>query len=315
MPLTMERKISGIWPPLLLETGPDGRLDFEALTAAGRHFAAAGVHGIYTGDTASEFYTLEYEEWNDLATHVRSLARDLGLRAGVGCTWTNQRGVLQRVARARELGFDNIHLSQPYWIKLNDAAQRTYWRAVAEVAGDLPIIVYAGSQGQFPLDGMLLRQLREYCPAIAGTKSSGFDAVATNSLLVHAPDLCHFVHEQVLCAWMALGAAGCFSNLVGLCPSLVLNWYERITCGDWPAAFAVQRRVNRFYEEGVVPIRRAGFVIDKAMLRLGGVPGATLQQRPPYMPLPDDLYRSLEAAARRHLPEFQSTAPPPGNQA
>lgn len=299
-----ERKIHGFWPPLLLETRPDGRIDLDAIAAGTRHFAAAGVHGVYTADTASEFYALEYEEWNELATHFRGVARAGNLPAGVGCTWTNQAGVLRRIARARELAYDNIHLSQPYWIRLNDAAQQAYWRAVGEVAGAMPIIVYAGSQGQFPLDGALLRRLRDWCPAIAGTKSAGFDSVATNSLLLQCPDLSHFVHETVLCSWVALGAAGCFSSLVALCPPLALAWFKLMTAGQWSAAFEIQLRVNRFYEDGVIPIRRAGYVADKAVFELGRVPGATRSQRPPYQPVPDSLFRGLEAAAHRHLPEF-----------
>ncbi|MBL9215312.1 MAG: dihydrodipicolinate synthase family protein [Opitutaceae bacterium] len=298
------RKIHGFWPPLLLETQADGRLDLEAVTAGVRYLAAAGVPGLYTADTASEFYTLEFEEWNDLVTHFRAVVRATGLPAGAGCTWTNQAGALRRIARARELGFDNIHLSQPYWVRLNEPAQRTFWRAVAEVAGDLPIIVYSGSQGQLPLDGPLLRRLREYCPAIAGTKSPGFDSVATNSMLHHCPDLCHMVHETVLASWVALGATGCFSNLVGLCPPLAARWFGLMDRGEWGEAFAIQRRVNSFYEEGLIPIRRAGFVADKAMLELGRVPGTSRRLRPPYTPVPDDLYRGLEAAAHRHLPEF-----------
>ena len=300
------RKIHGFWPPLLLETRPDGRIDLEAITAGTRHFAAAGVHGVYTADTASEFYTLEYGEWDELATHFRGVARASGLPAGVGCTWTNQAGVLRRIARARALGYDNIHLSQPYWIKLNDGAQRTYWQAVGEVAGNLPIVVYSGSQGQFPLDGALLQRLRELCPAIAGTKAAGFDSVVTNSLLLQCPDLSHFVHETVLCSWVPLGAAGCFSNLVALCPPLALRWFALMAAGEWTAAFEIQLRVNRFYEDGLIPIRRAGYVADKAVFELGRVPGATRSQRPPYLAVPDDLFRGLEAAARRHLPEFSA---------
>jgi dihydrodipicolinate synthase/N-acetylneuraminate lyase len=303
---TPPKKFHGIWPPVLLETDNADRLDLGVIAKATRYYAAVGVHGVYTADTASEFYTMEFEEWNELATHFRAVARDCRLPAGIGCTWTNQAGILRRVARARELGYDNIHLSQPYWIKLNTAAQETYWSAVNEVAGDLPVIVYAGSQGQFPLDGPLLRRLREHCPAIIGTKSVGFDAMATNSLLVHCPELSHFVHEQVLCFWMAMGASGAFSNLVCLCPPLALQWFDLIVKGEWIRALEIQRRVNRFYEEGAVPLRRAGYVIDKAMAQLGRVPGATGALRLPYMPVPDELYRGLEAAARKHLPEFMA---------
>lgn len=56
-------------------------------------------------------------------THFRGVARECGLPAGVGCTWTNQAGALRRIARARELGFDHIHLTPPYWIKLNEPAR------------------------------------------------------------------------------------------------------------------------------------------------------------------------------------------------
>jgi dihydrodipicolinate synthase/N-acetylneuraminate lyase len=306
------KKIHGLWPPLLLECDAAGRIDLAAIEAGTRHFAAAGVHGVYTADTASEFYTLEFEEWNELATHFRAVAHACKLPAGIGCTWTNQAGALRRIARARELGYDHIHLSQPYWFKLNDAAQRTFWRAVAEVAGDLPIVVYTGSQGQLPLDGALLRHLRDHCPAIAGTKSAGFDSVATVSLLLACPDLSHLVHETVLCAWVAQGAAGSFSNLVALCPALALRWFGLMAAGQWAEAFAIQVRVNCFYEEGLLPIRRAGYVADKAMFALGRVPGATRTLRPPYPAVPDDLFRGLEAAARRHLPEF-AAAPPTYN--
>ncbi|MCC5807091.1 MAG: dihydrodipicolinate synthase family protein [Opitutales bacterium] len=304
--------LRGIWPPILIESGEDGRVDLEAVAMSVKHFAESGIHGIYTADTASEFYTMEFEEWEDLAVHFRAAAREAGLPAGIGCTWTNQAGSLKRIERARELGYDNIHLSQPYWVRLNSAAQETFWKAAGEAAGnDLKIIVYAGSQGQFPLDGESLLRLRNYCPAIAGSKSLGFDAVATNSLLARCPDLAHFVHEQVLCAWSALGAVGCFSNLAGLAPAFAVDWFGYIERGEWAAAFEIQRRVNRFYEEGAVPIRRAGYFLDKAMAVIGGVPGLTTRQRPPHASVPADLIDALRAAVRRHLPEIFSSPTSP----
>jgi dihydrodipicolinate synthase/N-acetylneuraminate lyase len=288
----------------LIESGSDGRVDLGAVAGAVRHYAAAGVHGVYTADTASEFYAFEFDEWNDLATHFRTVARDHALPAGIGCTWTNQAGSLRRIARARELGYENIHLSQPYWIRLNEEAQRIFWRAVAETADGLPIIVYAGSQGQFLLNGSTLKRLCDHCPAIVGTKSLGFDAVSTNSMFAECPELAHFVHEQVLVFWMGLGAAGCFSNLAAFSPALALDWFAHIEGKRWQLAFEIQRRVNRFFEDGGVPIRQGGYTLDKSMAELGRVPGATRGQRPPYAAVPDALFDQMRTAARRHLPEF-----------
>lgn len=296
--------IRGIWPPVLIEDNARGTVDLGAVTATVEHYAALGVHGLYTADTASEFYTMDFPEWDALATHFRAATKARGLAAGVGCTWTNEEGVLRRVARARELGFDNIHLSQPYWIKLNDPAQRAYWHSVETVAAGLPIIVYAGSQNQFALDGPLLRRLRDICPSIAGTKSPGFDVPTMNGLLVQHPDLSHFVGEQGLAGWVAAGAAGCFSSTVAFCPRLTLDWFAHMEAGHWAEAFAIQRRINAFYDDGVMPIRRAGYIADKAMSVLGRLPGTTLRQRPPYQAPTPELLAGLEAAARRHLPEY-----------
>jgi dihydrodipicolinate synthase/N-acetylneuraminate lyase len=159
------------------------------------------------------------------------------------------------------------------------------------------VIVYAGSQGQFPLDGATLERLRGWCPAIVGTKTTGFDAVATTSLLVRHADLAHFVHEQVLTGWVGVGAAGAFSNLALLDPAFTVGWYRLMTAGRWTDAFGVQRRVLAFYEQGVVPVRQAGFTVDKALAELGGHPGMGRALRAPYGAVPDTLMAGMRRAA------------------
>lgn len=293
--------LRGLWPPVLIESDSRGRVDLNAVAAAVRYFANAGVPGVYTADTASEFYTFEFDEWDELAGAMKSACDDAGLPAGIGCTWTNQAGSLRRIARARELGFANIHLSQPYWIRLNETAQRNFWTAVAAEAGPLEIVVYAGSQGQLPLDGPTLRRLVDCCPAIRATKTPAWDSLSTSSLFFHCPEIAHFVHEQVLAFWYPMGAVGAFSNLVCLAPGLALDWFALLENAQWSQAFEIQKRVMRFYEEGAVPLRKGGYSVDKPMAVAGGVPGATRTVRSPYAAAPDGLYADLVRAAEKHL--------------
>lgn len=185
---------------------------------------------------------------------------------------------------------------------------------MAERAGSsLAIVVYAGSQNQLPLDGRSVQTLRQYCPAIAGTKTPGFDAVATNSLLTLCPELAHFVHESVLAPWVALGAAGNPSSLAALSPWFMVNWFRLLRDRQWDQAFAIQRRVNLFYEEAIVPARARGFIVDKALAEAGGCPGMTRRLRAPYPSLPDDLFSRLEQSARKHLPECFTRHRDPGS--
>lgn len=302
--MTATDLLHGIWPAVLLPFDDDGRLALERIELALDQFQAGGVAGVYSGDTASEFYALEFDEWNRLATELRGRARDRGLPVGIGCTWTNQAGALQRVHRARELGFDNVHLSQPYWLALNEPARREFWTAVEAEARGMPVIVYAGSQGQFSLNGAVVRQLIAWCPSIAGTKQTGFDVPATQSLVLGLPQLAHFVHEQVLVMWLALGAAGCMSNLAGLSSAKTVDWYRDIRAGRWDEALKTQARVSRFYEDGAVPIRAGGYMVDKALAELGGRSGITRRMLPPYQAVPDALYDGLRNAANQHLADW-----------
>jgi dihydrodipicolinate synthase/N-acetylneuraminate lyase len=134
-----------------------------------------------------------------------------------------------------------------------------------------------------------------------GTKTTGFDAVATTSLQVRHPDLAHFVHEQVLVGWVGVGAAGAFSNLALLDAAFAVGWYRLMAEGRWADAFAVQRSVLSFYERGVVPVRQAGFSVDKALAELGGHPGLTRSLRAPYGAVPDALMAGLHRAAETLL--------------
>lgn len=302
--MTEPNQLHGIWPAVLLPIDDDGRLRLDRIELALDEFQAGGVTGVYSGDTASEFYALEYDEWDRLATELRARAHDRGMPVGIGCTWTNQQGAVRRVRRARELQFDNVHLSQPYWLALNESARREFWTAVEAEARGMPVIVYAGSQGQFSLNASVMRQLTAWCPSIAGTKQTGFDVPATQSLVLGLPQLAHFVHEQVLVMWLALGAAGCMSNLAGLSSAKTVAWYGDIRAGRWQEALETQARVSRFYEEGAVPIRAGGYMVDKALAELGGRSGITRRMLPPYQAVPDDLFDGLRRAAQQHLPDW-----------
>jgi len=296
--------LRGIWPAVLIETGANGRIDLACLERATAFYAQAAVHGVYTADTASEFYCLEFDEWNDLATEFRRVTQAFQIPAGIGCTWTNQAGVLRRLARARELKFNCVHLSQPYWLLLNDEAQQVFWSAVGNEGGpQLPIIVYSGGQAQFPIDGPAIQRLRQYCPTIAGTKTPGFDAVATNSLLCACDDLVHLVHETVLAPSVALGAAGCPSALASISPAFMVRWFALLDSGNWAEAFEIQRRVNRFYDEAIVPLRARGYIVDKALAQLGGYPAMSRHPRPPYAAVPEESFRLLRAKAQLYLPD------------
>lgn len=296
--------VRGIWLPMLLYWDDRWRLDSGVTDANLDRQLATGPHGIYTLDTASEFFTLEFHDWRFVAerfvARVRREAPQLPI--GLGCTWTNMEGALARIRCARDLGVDVIHLAPPYWVPLNRDGLLAFFDAVNQVAGHLGVVIYIPAHGSMKLDATFYEQLVVRAPCVIGTKTDGGD-----TLLLAAPSdgprHSHFAGEQKLADSVRHGAAGCYSSLAGIRPRLVKRWWDMLEQELWMEAQAVQNRVNRFYLQAVQPIRDRGILagaIDKSLAQAGGALGGRLV-RPPYQSVPADLYAGLKRAAEEFL--------------
>lgn len=297
--------IRGIWMPLLLPWDAQGRLDGRSCDANLDRLIAAGLGGLYTLDTSSEFYTLEFDAWRAIARRFvkRCRAAKVGFPIGLGCTWTNQEGALRRVREARDLGVEVIHLSPPYWLPLPREGLIRFYSEVNACAGHLGVIIYAPNWGKIGLTAEFYRVLVAAAPCIVGTKSDSGSGLL--ELRIGGQLQSHFVHEQQLVVAARAGASGCYSALAGVGMEYVKEWWAMMEEGRWGEANARNAQVQKFYAEAVQPLRDRGIIagaIDKAMAQVGGFAGSR-QLRPPYLSVPDKLYAAMENAARRYLPE------------
>lgn len=298
--------VFGIWSVMLLYWHEDGSLDERAVEVNLERTVAAGPHGYYSLDTASEFYALEFERYRPLAERFvqRCRALDPKLPLGLGCTWTNQAGALQRIALARDLGVQTVHLAPPYWTPLNEAGLLRFFSAVQEVAGEVGIVVYAPPWGRLDLTADLYRKLCGIAPCLIGTKA-GLEHPGLLDEPAGKARHSHFVGESTMYEGVSRGASGVYSALSGLSLRFMRNWWQLMRDGKWTEAQAINQRVQRFYQEGVVPIRQRGILagaIDKTMAELGGAQGVR-RMLPPYESCPDDLRDLMRRAAQTHLPE------------
>lgn len=281
------------------------RLDERSCDANLDALIASAPDGLYTLDTSSEFYTLEYDDWRSIAHRFVRRCRSANVRfpIGLGCTWTNQEAALRRVREARDLGVEVVHLSPPYWLPLPPEGMIRFYAAVNACAGHLGVIIYAPNWGKIGLTAGFYRALVEAAPCIIGTKSDRGEGLL--DLRITGRRHSHFVHEQRLHDAVPAGAAGCYSALAGVSVRYVKEWLAMMEGGRCTEATVRNEHVQRFYAEAVQPLRDRGIIagaIDKAMAQVGGASGSR-QLRPPYLSVPDDLYAALELAARRHLPE------------
>lgn len=303
----------GIWPPLLMNWDERWNLDLHAFDANLARLVESGPHGLYTLDTASEFHTMEFEEWDFVARRFVASCRRIQPRLplGLGCTWTHQAGALRRVAVARDLGVEIIHLSAPYWVPLDEDGLLAFLEAVQREAGHLGVVLYAPPWGKLPLTAALYTRAVEVAPCVIGSKTVGTDRdllAAPSRAAGHS----HFVHESNLVPGFAAGAAGNYSALAGISMPFMLDWWRLIERSD-PRADVIRRRVDAFYAEAVEPLRARGILagaVDKAMAQIGGMVGSR-RLRPPYPSCPDDLFENMRACAKRLLAAAGEPVIPP----
>lgn len=157
----------GIGVALVTLFHEDGSLDAPATAELAGGLVERGVAGVLVAGTTGEAAALDLDERNELLTAVRKVIDpQLGVPviAGTGAP-TAELAVTYTLA-ARDAGADAIlALSLP-----GAADQRPYYEAVAQAAGELPLVAYHIPRVSSP--GVSLEQLAEL-PVAALKDSSG----------------------------------------------------------------------------------------------------------------------------------------------
>jgi 4-hydroxy-tetrahydrodipicolinate synthase len=163
----------------------NGALDVPAAADLARWLAAHGSDGLVLSGSTGESSVLTDEEKVDLWRAVAS-AVTIPVIAGTGSNDTAHSVKMTSLAAAS--GVDGVLVVTPYYNRPSQAGLYEHFRAVAEAAGDLPVILYdipvrAGRRIKTPT---MLRLAREV-PAIVGLKDAAGDPAGTAHLVAQAP--------------------------------------------------------------------------------------------------------------------------------
>ncbi len=128
----------------------DGALDLDASRRVARHLVATGSHGVVVAGTTGESPTLSDDEKLRLLDAVLDeIGDEATVIAGTGSNDTRHAAGL--TAKARDVGAHAALVVTPYYNRPNRAGILAHYSAVADRAGDLPLVLYnipsrAGSQ-------------------------------------------------------------------------------------------------------------------------------------------------------------------------
>ena len=231
-----------------------GEIDEAALRRMVDWHVEQGTHGIVAVGTTGESPTLDHDEHMRVVEIVIEQADGrLPVIAGTGSNATAEAISLTR--HAAEAGADAALVVVPYYNKPTQAGLFAHFRAVAEAAPELPVLIYnvPGRTVTDIANDTIVRLAREV-PNIVGIKDASGDLTRPSLLrLALGEDFIQLSGEDgTALGFNAHGGRGCISVTANVAPALCAEFQEATLRGDHAKALQLQDRL--------MPLHRAMFV-------------------------------------------------------
>jgi 4-hydroxy-tetrahydrodipicolinate synthase len=302
--LTREN-LHGVWAAIATPFDEHDRFDAGMLRENMRRLHAAGVHGIYTTDSDGEFYAIELEEFRRIVDIFAAESLRLGVPTQVGVTWSNTRGIVDRLAYAAERGILGAHVGHPFFMPMSADSYRVFWGDVrAAVPESFALIHYNTPRVHNYQRGPDYAVLQREIPNLVGTKHVGADFPEFLTLVSETPELSHFTSEHAFTPYTMFGARGIYSWFVNFNARYMVEWYEAMRAGRWDEAVHWQRRMHAFMRASEVLHEGGNLhgILGKAIASCSPFLVSNNRTRRPYLPVREE---SLEQFRRIVAEQFE----------
>ena len=261
----------------------DGKVDEAKLRELVEFHVKHGTDGLVPCGTTGESPTLSHAEHKRVVEIViEAAAGRIPVIAGTGSNSTAE--AIDMTVHAAKAGADAALLVSPYYNKPTQQGLYEHFRAIAQAAPGLPLIVY-NIQGRTAVnvETDTLKRLSEI-PNIVGVKeASGSLDQMTSVVLACGPDFSVVSGDDSLTLpLMAVGGRGVISVVANILPKEVAELTHAALDGDWKRARELHWKL--------FPICRAMFVetnpipVKEAMAMLGMI---RAEWRLPMCPMSD----------------------------
>jgi 4-hydroxy-tetrahydrodipicolinate synthase len=216
----------------------EGALDLGAATELARWLVAHGSDGLVLSGSTGESSVLTDEEKVELWRSVAG-AVTVPVLAGTGSNDTAHSVDMTR--RATECGVDGVLVVTPYYNRPSQSGLYEHFRAVAEAARDLPVMLYdiPVRAGRRIAAATLLRLSREV-PSVVALKDAAGDPPTTAHLAAQVPAGFEIYSgdDVMTLPLMAVGAVGVVSVAAHWVGPQLRRVVDAFVAGDLATAIA-----------------------------------------------------------------------------
>ncbi|MQA76138.1 MAG: 4-hydroxy-tetrahydrodipicolinate synthase [Solirubrobacterales bacterium] len=262
-------EIRGVITAMVTPFAEDTALDLPAARSLARRLVDEGSHGLVLSGTTGESPTLSDDEKLRL---LEAVLDEVGDRATViaGTGSNDTRHSAELTAAAARAGAHAALVVTPYYNKPNRAGIVAHYAAVAEAAGELPIVIYnIPSRCVINIAPDLLAELAAEIPTVVAVKQANNDDLGPiEGLDVLAGN------DEVFARTLELGGAGGILVAAHVICRRMRELYEAAIAGDAGRASAIDAELRPVYEAMTVT---SNPIPVKTALELLGVIGSTMR--------------------------------------
>ena len=289
--------LSGLWSAVPMPWTLDGTLNFDTLERNIARLAAVPCDGIYTTDSDGEFYAVELPEFRAFVTKFSRLMEATDCGAQIGVTWTNTKGIIDRMKVCLDCGVSAMHVGYPYWMPLNQDDVDRFWDDLSAAVPEARWIHYNTQRSHVRMTGAgYLRLAARFPEQLIGTKLGTQNFLELSEIIGATSHLANFVTDFAVVPGLMLGGRGVYSFWVNSLP----HWHRRLVdsclAHEWDEAMRMQLKFNRWECDYVEPLVQHGYlhgVIGKARCAASGFLEDDGVTRAPYLPVPKPLVERL----------------------
>ena len=299
------KTLVGNWGTLLLPIKEDDSIDFERLSEEIEVMIAARINGIYSNGTAGEFHNQTEDEFDHINRLLSEKCHRAGMPFQIGASHSSPFMSLERLKRSKVLNPSAFQVILPDWVIPTAAEQIDFLRKMANVAEEIPLVLYNPPHAKLVLKPQDFEMLSEAVPQLIGIKVADGDAHWYASMRQYAANLSVFVPGHHLATgFREKVGAGAYSNVACINPLAAQQWWELMQT-DIDEALKIEQRINDFFAEAIVPYKNAGYsnpALDKLLATVGGWATVGTRLRWPYRWIPKEEVASVKKSAEKHLP-------------
>lgn len=303
--LLTAQTLRGNWGTLLLPINPDDSIDYSRLSEEIDLLIAAGINGIYSNGTAGEFHNQTEEEFDTINTLLAEKCQRGRMPFQIGVSHPSPILSLDRLRRAKTLRPSAFQIILPDWVVPTADEQVTFLAKMADTAGDVPLVLYNPPHAKIVLHPPDFERLAKAVPQLIGIKVADGDSSWYESMREHTRRLSVFVPGHHLATgFREKVGGGAYSNVACIHPGAAQQWWELMQT-DLGEALAIEKRINAFFEQAIVPYKNRGYsnpALDKLLASIGGWATIGTRLRWPYRSIPEADVREVRNVARNHLP-------------